>query len=116
MSNPSTSEFLPGVAGPETVPPVPVCDTKVAVDAARRRRNLRDLTDGLLLLALDYMFLIWPNAHVPFLTRSTSMTLLIALHVIVIGYWIIARELPPLRAKRIASTWAPAERARLSRR
>ena len=116
MSNPSTSEFLPGVAGPDTVPPVPVCDTKEAVEAARRRRTMRDLTDGVLLLALDYLFLVWPNAHVPFLTRSTSMTLLIALHAIVIGYWIIARELPPLRARRIASTWAPAERVRLTRR
>ena len=116
MSNPSTSEFLPGVAGPGTVPPVPVCDTKEAVEAARRRRMLRDLTDGLLLLALDYLFLAWPNAHVPFMTRSGSMTLLVLMHVVVIGYWIIARELPPLRAKRIASTWAPAERTRLARR
>ena len=115
MNSPSMMELLPGVAAPDASPPVAVCNPRDAVERARRRRKFRDLIDGLVLLSLDYLFVSWPDAHVPFLTRSQSMTLLVAMHAIVIGYWILSRELPPWRARRIASTWTQAERVRLAR-
>ncbi|HUF18351.1 MAG TPA: hypothetical protein VMS12_09950 [Thermoanaerobaculia bacterium] len=115
MSGPSTLELLPGTAGPDATPPLAVCNGRIEIEKAQRTKKFRDLFDGVMLLALDYLFLSWPGAHVPFLNRSQSLTLLVALHVVLIGYWIISRELPPWRAKRIAATWAPEERGRMGR-
>lgn len=116
MSSPSTSELLPGVAGPEATPPGVGCNAQREVERARRSKKFRDLLDGVLLLALDYLFVAWPGAHVPFLSRSQSLSLLVAVHVVLIGYWIVSRELPPWRAKKIAETWTPEERLRMARR
>lgn len=116
MSSPSTSELLPGTAGPDATPPVAVYNGRAEIERAQRSKKFRDLFDGIMLLALDYLFLVWPSAHVPYLDRGQSMTLLAAMHVVLIGYWILSRELPPWRARRIAATWAPEERLRLTRR
>jgi hypothetical protein len=110
------TELLPGTAGPDATPPLAVYNGRVEIEKAQRSRKFRDLFDGVMLLALDYLFLSWPDAHVPFLNRSQSMTLLVAMHVVLIGHWILSRELPAWRARRIAATWAPEERVRLSRR
>lgn len=116
MSSPSTLELLPGTAGPEATPPNAGCNALREVERARRSKKFRDTFDGVLLLALDYLFVAWPGAHVPFLSRSQSLSLLVAMHIVLIGYWIVSRELPSWRARRIAETWTPEERLRMARR
>lgn len=116
MRGNSATERLPGTAGPDATSPVGLCDGRIEIAKARRSKKYRDLFDGVMLLALDYLFLSWPGAHVPLLNRNQSMMLLVAIHVVLIGYWILSRELPPWRARRIATTWRQSERVRLPRR
>lgn len=116
MSSPSATERLPGTEGPDATPPVAVCDGRSEIAKARRSKKYRDLLDGVMLLGLDYLFIAWPGAHVPLLDRSQSMMLLVVIHVVLVGYWILSRELPPWRARRIATTWRQSERGRLPRR
>ena len=107
-------ELLPGVKE-EAAPPRAVFDPAPTVRTARRRAAAQDFVDLLLLIGVDWLFQAWPRAHVPFLSRHQSTSLLIAVNVLFVLYLFIARKLPAWRARRIARTWRPDERSRLSR-
>ena len=58
-----TSDLLPGVTT-DSCPPVVVCDAHAAIRSARRRAMLRDATQVSLLLAVDYLFMHWPESRI----------------------------------------------------
>jgi hypothetical protein len=89
------------------------CDPRPAIRRARRRALFRDVLQLLLVAGVDALLVRWPAAHVPMLTRHDSIALVVAVNVIMIGYVWLTRAFPKWSARRIASTWAPAERARL---
>lgn len=103
--------LLPGVTKTQ-VPPAVVFDSRDAIRRARRRRVLRDVLDVVLLASVDLLFVRWPSTHVPFLDRQTSLLLLGAMNVLVIGYVWLARVMPAWSARRVAATWSTAERTR----
>ncbi len=109
-----TIELLPGVSE-DSCPPRVVCDARAAIVAARRRALLRDALQIALLLAVDYLFIYWPESHVPLLSRGASLTFLWAFNFMVVaGLW-LTRALPKWRSKRIAETWCRSERDRFKR-
>ncbi len=105
------SERLPGVTA-DNCPPVIVADTRSDIRRARFRATLRDLGQLLFLGAIDYFFINWPLAHVPFLSRGASAIVVTLLNAAILTHVIMMRMLPRMRAKRIAATWRLAERAR----
>src|SRR5688500_912127 len=108
MSNPSIMvkpDLLPGVS-PDPCPPTVVADSRATILRARRHAALRDSVNLILLAAVDYVCLFWPAAHVPFIGREQSMTLVALLNAAVITHAIMSRLSARLAARRIASTWS----------
>jgi hypothetical protein len=108
-------DILPGVSA-GTVPPVVVLDSQRAVRNARLRAITIDALQVAMLIVVDYLFVHFPATHVPFAGRQSSVNILIAVNILMIGYVIVARSWPRLRARRIANTWAPGERSRFLER
>ena len=114
MEKPVRRTLLPGVSDTAVPPPV-VIDSRVVVARARRRAIVRDTVDFLLLVCVDGLFLRWPHAHVPLLDRGDSMTVVVGLNAMLIGYLWLARSMPRWTARRVATTWSLAERTRFFR-
>jgi hypothetical protein len=104
-----TRELLPGVTA-DSCPPRVVCDAHTAIRKARRRAMLRDAVQIALLLAVDYLFIHWPDSRMPFLEREASLVFLRGVNVIAVADLWLTRALPKWWAKRIAETWSRAER------
>jgi hypothetical protein len=113
MTNPR-KDLLPGVRETE-VPPVAIFDPRRTLKKARRRAAFRDAFDLILLFGVDWFFVAWPRTHIPFFSRHDSLTILIGVNLLFIVYVVAARKIPEWRARRIASTWAPAERQKFNR-
>lgn len=107
-------ELLPGVTT-VSCPPRVVCDAHSAIRSAKRRALVRDSAQLALLLAVDYLFVHWPESRVPFLDRAASLTFLRGMNALIVGHLWLARALPKWTAKRIASTWCRSEREKFSR-
>jgi len=114
MEKPVRRSLLPGVTDAGVPPPV-VIDSRAVVARARRRAIVRDVIDLLLLVCVDGLFLRWNHAHVPFLDRHDSLLVLLGLNAMLVGYMWLVRALPRWTARRVASTWCLAERARFFR-
>jgi hypothetical protein len=108
-----TPELLPGVST-ASCPPRVVCDARAALRKARRRAILRDAFLMTLILAIDYLFIHWPESRMPFLDRAGSLTLLRWVNVLFVADLWLVRALPKWWARRVASTWCRAERDRFN--
>lgn len=106
-------QLLPGVTT-EECPPRVVCDAKAAIRAARRRAIIRQTLQVVLILAVDYLFIRWPESRMPFLDRAESLNLLRVVNVLVVADLWLSRALPKWSAKRIAATWSRKERERFT--
>lgn len=103
------NELLPGVST-TSCPPRVVCDAHRAIRSARRRVWLRDGLQVALLLAVDYLFVHWPESRMPFMDREASLAFLRGMNVVIVAHVWLARALPKWSARRIAATWCRAER------
>ncbi len=83
---------------------------------ARHRAAVEDLLDCAVLIVIDLLFLLWPEAKIPFLDRDATLTLLLFANVLTVAGYVWTRALPGWKARRIAMTWSAAERARFSAR
>lgn len=108
------NELLPGVST-SSCPPRVVCDAHDAIKRARRRAWLRDGLQFSLVLAVDYLFVHWPESRMPFLDREASLAFLRGVNLAILGHLWLARALPKWSAKRIASTWCRSEREKFLR-
>lgn len=116
MSNDSPMErqaLLPGVSA-EPCPPAVVFDSRAAVRRARIRAAIIDGAQLVLVGAVDWLFLHFPHTHIPFVDRPHSLALLAGLNVLIVAHVALARTVPRWRAKRVAGTWTPEERARFA--
>ena len=108
-------ELLPGVTTP-ALPPVVVCDAKAAIRSARRRALARDMAQVTVLIAVDYLFVRWPESRVPGLDRQHSLTVLTATNAFIAAHlWCSRYLVPRFTAWRVANTWSRAERQRFTR-
>jgi hypothetical protein len=107
-------ELLPGVLT-TSAPPRVVCDAHAAIRRARRRAWLRDGVQFALLVAVNWLFVYWPDARLPFADRGTSVTLLRAMNIALLGHMWLVRMLPRWTAKRIVATWCRSEREKFQR-
>ncbi|HXH39958.1 MAG TPA: hypothetical protein VNN08_15110 [Thermoanaerobaculia bacterium] len=114
MEKPVRRTLLPGVSDAGAPPPV-IIDSRAVVARARRRAVVRDVIDLSLLVSVDGLFLRWPAAHVPFFDRHDSLLVLLSLNALLLGYVWLARAIPRWTARRVATTWCLAERARFFR-
>lgn len=110
-----TRELLPGVTT-DSCPPRVVCDAHVAIRKARRRALLRDIGQLTILVGVDWLFLRWPEARVPFLGRADSLTILRGVNAIAVADLWLTRAMPKWSAMRIASTWCRSEREKFQKR
>ena len=108
------NELLPGVST-ASCPPRVMCDAHAEIRRARRRAWVRDGVQFSLLLAVDYLFVHWPESRLPFLDRGTSLAALRGMNVALIGHAWLSRALPKWWAKRIAATWCRSEREKFLR-
>jgi len=108
------TELLPGVTTTEC-PPQVTCDARAAIRKARRRVYVRDGIQLGLVAAVDYLFFHWPQSHIPFLERGSSLLFLQGMNALIVADLWLTRALPKWRARRIASTWAPTERKKFRR-
>lgn len=108
------NELLPGVST-SSCPPRVVCDAHDAIRRARRRAWVRDGLQLSLLLAVDYLFVHWPESRMPFLDRGASLALLRWVNLGIVAHLGLARALPRWSAKRIAATWSRPEREKFRR-
>jgi hypothetical protein len=106
-------ELLPGVTV-DAYPPRVVCDARSAIRNARRRALVRDTVLIVLIAAVDYLFIYWPESRMPFLDRAGSLTLLRWVNAIVVADLWLMRALPKWWARRIAGTWCRVERERFN--
>lgn len=104
-------ELLPGVTSSDC-PPRVVFDAHAAIRRARTRAVVRDFLQISLVLAVDYLFLHWPDSRFPFLDREQSLTFLRGVNLVIIAEMGLSRALPKLWARRIAGTWSRQERDR----
>jgi hypothetical protein len=104
----SRDPLLPGVNS-SAVPPVVVCDTRVAIAKARRRALARDVLQFALLIVVDTLFMRWPMTHIPGVARTGSVELVALLNAAVITQLWLSRTLPRWTARRIAGTWCRSE-------
>jgi hypothetical protein len=111
MEKPTPRVLLPGVSDAGVPPPI-VSDSRAVVAKSRRRAIVRDVIDLVLLLCVDWLFIHFPLAHVPFVDRHNSLLILAGLNVTLLGYLWLSRELPRWKARRVAATWGPDERTR----
>ncbi len=107
----TTPELLPGVTT-DSCPPRIACDARAAIRRARRRAIVRDVVLIVLVAAVDYLFIYWPDSRMPFLDRAGSLMLLRWLNVFLVADLWLMRALPKWWARRIAETWCRAERER----
>lgn len=110
-----TRELLPGVTD-ASCPPAVVCDAHAALRRARRRAFARDAMTVLLVLAIDALFLRWPESRLPFANRAHSLTILQATNALLVTQLWLMRAIPRLWARRIAATWSRSEREKFLRR
>lgn len=103
--------LLPGVAD-DGYPPAVVIDSRRVIVRARRRAAACDAAQLILLAGLDALFVRWPYAHVPLMHRDASLIVVAALNAGVVTFAIVMRMFPRWSARRIATTWCLAERAR----
>ncbi|HYC59811.1 MAG TPA: hypothetical protein VEK79_09615 [Thermoanaerobaculia bacterium] len=106
-------ELLPGVESDRCPPPV-LCDAHAAIRKARRRALVRDIVLIVLIAAVDYLFIRWPESRMPFLERDGSLTMLRWVNVLVLADLWLMRALPKWSARRIAGTWCRSERERFN--
>jgi hypothetical protein len=106
-------DLLPGVST-DACPPSVVCDAKAAIRRARRRALFRDVLQVGLLVAVDYLFVHWPESRVPFLDRHDSFNVLRLMNAVIVAHVWLVRALPKWTARRIATTWSRAERERFT--
>ncbi len=104
-------ELLPGVKTATCPPPI-VCDAHAAIRRARRGAIARDVSQIVLIAAVDYLFVHWPDSRMPFLDRAQSLTFLRGINALVVADLWLSRALPKWWAKRIAETWSRRERER----
>jgi hypothetical protein len=104
-------DLLPGITQ-RGCPPRVVCDPRPEIRRARRRAILRDAAQLALVIAVDALLIHWPAAHVPLLSRGDSLALVAALNALMAASVWLARAFPRWSARRIATTWCPAERKR----
>lgn len=102
-------QLLPGVSM-TSCPPRVVCDAHAAIRRARRRVWVRDGVQLVLLLAVDWLFVHWPDSRIPFADRNTSLAFLRGANVMILGHLWLVRAMPKWTAKRIAATWSRSER------
>ena len=108
-------DLLPGVVD-DGCPPVAVFDSQRAIRRARRNAAIRDAIQLVFLFGVDWMFVRWPNTHVPGLDRGDSVFAVAILNAAIITHVIVSRSFPRWSAKRIARTWTLSERARFFQR
>lgn len=104
-------DLLPGVVT-DSCPPVIVIGSRETIVRARRRAIVRDVTNLMILAAVDYVSLRWPSVHIPLVNRDQSMLLVGLLNAAVITHILMTRVAARLAARRIAATWSLRERAR----
>ena len=104
-------DLLPGVLT-DSCPPAVVVDSRQTVLQARRRALVRDVSNLVLLAAVDYVSLRWPAVHIPLVNREQSMMLVALLNATVVTHIVMTRIAARLAARRIAATWSLRERAR----
>jgi hypothetical protein len=109
-----TTDLLPGVIA-DSCPPRVACDAHNAIRKARRRAMWRHAAQLTLLVGVDWLFLRWPEARVPFLGRGESVTVLRAVNAMAIADLWLTRALPKWSAMRIAATWSRSERAKFQK-
>jgi len=109
-----TRELLPGVIA-DSCPPTVVCDARAALRSARRRAFVRDAIQISLLIAVDWLFVHWPDSRLPFADRAHSLTMLRGMNAMIIGDVWLSRALPRWWARRVASTWCRSEREKFQR-
>ncbi|HXI13150.1 MAG TPA: hypothetical protein VNM92_11000 [Thermoanaerobaculia bacterium] len=109
---PKDSDLLPGASGPNTTAPRANYKPHEQLRQARRSASIHDAIDTIIFVAVDALFLLWPRAHIPFLSRRASLLILLIANISLIGFWIRTRWLPRWRAKRISETWTEEERSR----
>lgn len=103
--------LLPGVR-PTPTPPAVVCQTRGAIESARRRATLRDAGQLFLLAAVDYLFVHFHATRLPLLDREHTLTIVGMLNVGMLAWVWLCRAMPRWSARRVASTWSLSERAR----
>ncbi len=107
-------ELLPGVVT-TNAPPRVVCDAHAAIRRARRRAWFRDGLQFALLAAVNWLFVYWPDARLPLVDRTVSVTLLQAMNAALLVHMWLVRVMPRWNAKRIVATWCRAEREKFQR-
>lgn len=110
---PRSIERIPGVLGPDSCAPEAVFDARRAIRRARRRANLSDALDFSVLIGVNLLMAFWEQARIPFLSRDTSVLIVLLANVFHVFDWVMKRHLPLWRARFIASSWSREERARL---
>jgi len=75
---------------------------------------VRDAVLIVLIGAIDYLFVHWPESRVPGLDRHASLTFLRWVNAAVVADLWLMRALPKWWARRIAGTWCRAERERFN--
>jgi hypothetical protein len=110
MPNP---ELLPGVTT-DSCPPRVACNAHAAIRKARRRAIARDAVLIVLVAAVDYLFIYWPESRLPFLDRLSSLTVLRWVNVLLVADLWLMRALPKWWARRISETWCRSERERFT--
>jgi hypothetical protein len=109
-----TRDLLPGVTA-DSCPPEIVCDAHAAIRKARRRVYIKDGVQLGLLLAVDYLFVHWPESRLPFMDRGASLMALRGVNLAVVSDLWLRRAFPKWWARRVASTWSRAEQDRFNR-
>ena len=109
------TELLPGVTS-SSCPPRVVCDAKATIRKARRRAIARDVVQIALLLAVDYLFLRWPESRIPLLGREQSLRVIeLANFAVMAHLWWIRVLAPKITARRMMLTWSRAEQKKFTR-
>jgi hypothetical protein len=109
------SELLPGVTASSCPPPV-VCDAKAAIRKARRRAIARDAGQIALLVAVDWLFIRWPESRIPLLDRDHSMRIIELANLGVAAHlWWARVVFPKITARRMMLTWSRAEQKKFTR-
>ena len=104
-------DLLPGVRVERPGPEV-IFDSRRAIARARRRAAFRDFGQIVLLIGIGYAFRNWPSMHIPFLSREESILAVALVDAAVVTQIAVSRMIPRWVARRIATTWCLAERAR----
>ena len=110
-----TRTLLPGVTT-DSCPPLVVCDAHAALRKSRRRALLRDVTQIALLVAVDWLFVHWPDSRLPFADRDLSVTMLRGMNFGIATHLWLSRAVPRWRARLVATTWSRSEREKFLRR